>query len=129
MSMSNEIIRPSTVAKTTGYSPAVRAGNTLYISGQVSQDLDGNIVGRGDIVAQAAQVFANLKAVVEAAGASLQDVVKLTTYTTSLANRQAIAEARAKYWQSDWPASTFVVISSLATPDFLVEVEAIAVLS
>ncbi|HEY8838640.1 MAG TPA: RidA family protein, partial [Dehalococcoidia bacterium] len=87
--MSNEIIRPSTVAKTTGYSPAVRAGNTLYISGQVSQDLDGNIVGRGDIVAQAAQVFANLKAVVEAAGASLQDVVKLTTYTTSLANRQA----------------------------------------
>ena len=129
MSMSNEIIRPSTVAKTTGYSPAVRAGNTLYISGQVSQDLDGNIVGRGDIVAQAAQVFANLKAVVEAAGASLQDVVKLTTYTTSLANRQAIAEARAKYWQSDWPASTFVVISSLAAPDFLVEVEAIAVLS
>jgi len=127
--MSNEIIRPSTVAKTTGYSPAVRAGNTLYISGQVSQDLDGNIVGRGDIVAQAAQVFANLKAVVEAAGASLQDVVKLTTYTTSLANRQAIAEARAKYWQSDWPASTFVVISSLAAPDFLVEVEAIAVLT
>ena len=59
----------------------------------------------------------------------MSDIVKLTTYTTSLAFRPAIAEARGKYWQSDWPASTFVVISSLAQPDFLVEIEAIAVLS
>ncbi len=126
--MANQIIKPETVHGTTGYSHAVRAGNTLYISGQVAQDREGNVVGRGDIVAQAAQVFSNLKAVVEAAGGTLQDIVKLTTYTTSLSCRPAIAEARSKYWQSDWPASTFVVISSLATPDFLVEVEAIAVL-
>src|SRR5439155_21916152 len=118
-----------TVHPTTGYSPAVRAGNTLYISGQVAQDRDGNLVGKGDIAAQAAQVYANLTAVVEAAGGTLQDIVKLNTYTTSLAYRPAIAEARTKYWQSDWPASTFVVISSLASPDFLVEIEAIAVLS
>ncbi len=126
--MPNQIIKPDTVHSTTGYSHAVRAGNTLYISGQVAQDREGNVVGRGDIAAQAAQVFANLKAVVEAAGGTLQDIVKLTTYTTNLAFRPAIAEARSKYWQSDWPASTFVVISSLAIPDLLVEVEAIAVL-
>ncbi len=127
--MANEILRPDTVHKTTGYSHAVRAGNTLYISGQVAQDRDGNLIGRSDIAAQAAQVFANLKAVVEAAGGSMSDIVKLTTFATSLAYRPAIAEARGEYWQSDWPASTFVVISSLAQPDFLVEIEAIAVLS
>jgi reactive intermediate/imine deaminase len=126
--MPHQILRPDTVHETTGYSHAVRAGNTLYISGQVSQDREGKLVGRGDIATQAAQVYANIKAVVEAAGGTLQDVVKLNTYTTSLAYRPAIAEARAKYWQSDWPASTFVVISSLANPDFLVEIEAIAVL-
>ncbi len=126
--MPHQIIKPETVHPTTGYSHAVRAGNTLYISGQVAQDREGNVVGRGDIAAQAAQVYANLKAVVEAAGGTLGDIVKLNTFTTSLAYRPAIAEARAKYWQSDWPASTFVVISSLAGPDFLVEIEAVAVL-
>lgn len=126
--MSSRIIRPETVHPTTGYSHAVRAGNTLYVSGQVAQDREGHVVGRGDIAAQAAQVFANLQAVIEAAGGTMQQIVKLTTYSTSLAYRPAIAEARGKYWQADWPASTFVVISSLATPDFLVEIEAIAVL-
>jgi reactive intermediate/imine deaminase len=124
----HQILKPDTVHPTTGYSHAVRAGDTLYISGQVAQDRDGNVVGKGDIATQAAQVYANLKAVVEAAGGTLEDIVKLNTYTTSLAYRPAIAEARAKYWQSDWPASTFVVISSLASPDYLVEIEAIAVL-
>jgi 2-iminobutanoate/2-iminopropanoate deaminase len=126
--VANEIIRPETTAKTTGYSPAVRAGNTLYISGQVAQNRDGKLVGKDDIAAQAAQVFANLQAVIEAAGGTMHDIVKLNTFTTSLEFRPAIAEARGKYWQADWPASTFVVISSLATPDFLVEVEAVAVL-
>ncbi len=124
--MAHEILKPSTVHGTTGYSHATRAGKTLYISGQVAQDKEGKLVGPGDIAAQAAQVFANLKSVVEAAGGTIQNIVKLNTFTTSLAYRSAIAEARAKYWQSDWPASTFVVISSLATPDFLVEIEAIA---
>lgn len=124
--MAHEVLKPATVHGTTGYSHATRAGKTLYISGQVAQDRDGKLVGPGDIAAQAAQVFANLKSVVEAAGGTMQNIVKLNTYTTSLAYRPAIAEARAKYWQADWPASTFVVISSLATPDFLVEIEAIA---
>jgi reactive intermediate/imine deaminase len=124
--MAHEVLKPGTVHSTTGYSHAVRAGKTLYISGQVAQDKDGKLVGPGDIAVQAAQVFANLQSVVEAAGGTMQNIVKLNTYTTSLAYRPAIAEARAKYWQSDWPASTFVVISSLATPDFLVEIEAIA---
>ena len=124
--MSHEIIQPKTVHGTTGYSHAVRAGNTLYISGQVALDKENKLVGQGDIAAQAAQVFANLKAVVEAAGGSVHDVVKLTTYTTSLAYRPAIAQERFKVWQSDWPASTFIVVASLAAREYLVEIEAIA---
>jgi len=126
--MRHQIVRPASVPTNPGYSQAVRAGQTLYVSGQVSLDSQGKLVGPADIAAQAAQVFANVKAVVEAGGGTLEDVVKLTTYTTSIDHRPAIAEARSRYWQSDWPSSTFVVISSLASSEYLVEVEAIAVL-
>jgi 2-iminobutanoate/2-iminopropanoate deaminase len=126
--MPKQVIRPSTVHATTGYSHAWKSGNTVYISGQVSQDKDGNVVGKGDIAAQAAQVLSNLKNVVEAAGGTMHDIVKITVFTLDLAYRPAIADARTKYWQSDWPASTFLVISSLASPDYLLEIEAIAVI-
>lgn len=126
--MPKQVIRPNTVHTTSGYSHAWRAGNTVYISGQVARDNDGNVVGKGDIAAQATQVLSNLKNVVEAAGGTMNDIVKITVFTTSLSHRPAIAEARTKYWQSDWPASTFLVISSLADTDFLLEIEAIAVI-
>ena len=126
--MTKTILAPPTVHKTVGYSHAIRTGNTLYISGQVPQDVNGNLVGPGDIKMQGEQVYANLRAVVESCGGTMDNIVKLTTYATNLAFRPALAEIRNLYFPKDPPASTFVVISSLAEPGYLVEVEATAVL-
>jgi len=71
-------------------------------------------------------VFDNLKAVLASAGATLDDVVKMTTYTTSLAYRPKIAEVRARYFKTYFPPNTFVVVASLATPEYLLEIEAVA---
>ena len=127
--MSIEVIKPTTVHPVSGYSHAARHGNMVYAAGQVAQGLNGEVVGKGDISAQADQVYTNLKNVLEAAGSSLGQIVKMTTYTTSLAYRSAIREARAKFFGplNYDPPNTFVVVASLATPDFLLEVEAIAV--
>jgi 2-iminobutanoate/2-iminopropanoate deaminase len=112
--------------KTTGYSHAAKAGGFVFVAGQVAQDAEGTLVGRGDIEAQAVQVFENLKAVLTSAGATFEDVVKMTTYTTNLAYRPKIAEIRARYFKTYFPPNTFVVVSSLATPEYLLEIEAVA---
>ncbi len=128
--MAFQVINPSVMPTPTGYNHAVRASGTpLFISGQVSMGADGRTVGKGDPAAQAAQVFANLKMVIETAGGSMNDIVKLTTYALDVAYRPAIAEARAKVFAGGYfPASTFVVVSGLASPDYLLEIEAVAML-
>ena len=125
--MTTRYVNPTGVATPTGYSHAVvKPGNPVFIAGQVAQDRDGNLVGRGDPQAQAKQVWANLATMCEALGATLADIVKITVYTTDLAYRPAIGEARSEaYPDGNLPASTFVVISSLASPDYLVEIEAV----
>ena len=111
------------------YSPAVRAGNTVYISGQVSFDREDRIVGKGDIEAQTRQVFENMKAVLEAAGGSMDDVVRINVYLTDLANRPGFHRVREEYFDKDrLPASTLVIVKGLIDPDLLVEVEAVAVI-
>ena len=124
--MGRESVSVSGVHKTTGYSHAAKAGGLVFVAGQVAQDVDGNLVGKGDIEAQAVQIFENLTAVLASAGAALDDVVKLTTYTTSVAYRSKIAEVRARYFKSYFPPNTFIVVASLATPDYLLEIEAVA---
>lgn len=124
--MRREDVAVRGVHKTTGYSHAAKAGGLVFVAGQVAQDAEGVLVGRGDIEAQTVQVFENLKAVLASAGATFDDVVKLTTYTTSLAYRPKIAEIRARYFKTYFPPNTFVVVSSLATPDYLLEIEAVA---
>jgi len=124
--MGRESVTVTGVHKTTGYSHAAKAGQLVFAAGQVAQDRDGNLVGRGDIEAQAVQVFENLQAVLHAAGATLNDVVKLTTYTTNIAYRAKIAEVRARYFTSYFPPNTLIVVASLATPDYLLEIEAVA---
>ncbi len=124
--MAREEITVSGVHKTTGYSHAAKAGDLIFVAGQVANDINGNLVGRGDIEAQAVQVFDNLKAVLASAGATLNDVVKLTTYTTSVAYRAKIAEVRARYFSGYFPPNTFLVVASLATPEYLLEIEAVA---
>lgn len=124
--MGRESVTVTGVHKTTGYSHAARAGNLVFVAGQVAQDVHGALVGKGDIEAQAIQVFENLKAVLASAGAALDDVVKLTTYTTSVAYRSKIAEVRARYFSGYFPPNTFLVVASLATPEYLLEIEAVA---
>ena len=124
--MRREDVAVRGVHKTTGYSHAAKAGGLLFVAGQVAQDQEGNVVGRGDVEAQAVQIFDNLRAVLASAGATLNDVVKLTTYTTNVAYRAKIAEVRGRYFTTYFPPNTFVVVASLATPDYLLEIEAVA---
>ena len=124
--MTREDVAVRGVHKTTGYSHAAKAGGLVFVAGQVAQDQDGNVVGRGDVEAQAVQIFDNLRAVLASAGATLNDVVKLTTYTTNVAYRAKIAEVRGRYFTTYFPPNTFVVVAGLATPDYLLEIEAVA---
>ena len=128
--MTKRIIRPTGISNAPGYSHAViKEGTPVFISGQVAQDAAGKLVGEGDIAAQVAQVFHNLRTVVSACGGTMDDIVKINVYTTDLGYRPAIAEARMKHFRpGQMPASTFVVVSSLADPRMLVEIEAVAVI-
>lgn len=127
--MTRQIVAPPFIHTTTGYSHAVQAGNTLYIAGQVAVDPEGNLVGAGDIEAQVAQVWRNLKAILGYAGGTVDDIAKITVFTTDIAYRPAIAAARdAVFPNGSYPASTFLVVQSLARPELLVEIEAIAVI-
>lgn len=107
------------------YSQAVRAGDTLYLSGQIGLDPATGQMVEG-VEHQIDRVFGNLKAVAEAAGASLGDVVKLTVYLTDLANFARVNEAMAKYFSQPYPARAVVGVASLPR-NALVEADAIVV--
>ncbi len=126
--MAHDILKLSSVHPTRGYSHAAKAGNTLYVAGQVANDINGNPVGKGDMAAQAEQVFTNLKNIVEEAGGSLNNIVKMTTLLTHFASIDAYSSARSSYFSDPMPPNTLMIIESLATPDYMIEVEAIAVL-
>ena len=110
------------------YSHVTRVGNTLYISGQLGLDADGNLVGQGDAAAQAEQCYKNIQAIIEHFGGTMDDVVKITQYITDLAYRPLVAGPRDTYLSTPGPASTLVVVKGLAAPDYLVEIEALAIL-
>lgn len=110
------------------YSSAVVAGDTIYLAGAVSgRDAAGNVIGRGDIESQTVAVFESLKATLASAGATFADLTKITVFATKLDYRAKISEVRTRYIAQPPPASTFVVVASLADPEFLVEIEGIAV--
>ena len=100
---------------------------TIYIAGQTPRDRDGNTVGKGDMRAQIQQVAANLKAALAAAGATLEDVVKTTTYVTDCDEFFRHSDVRAGMFGPKPPTSTTIEVKRLANPDFMVEIEAIAV--
>jgi enamine deaminase RidA (YjgF/YER057c/UK114 family) len=110
------------------YSHVTRVGNTLYISGQLALDPAGVLVGEGDAEAQAEQCYRNVKTIVEHFGGTMDDVVKITQYITDLAYRPLVARPRDRYLGTPGPSSTLVVITGLAIPECLVEIEAVAVL-
>lgn len=105
----------------------MEGGRLVYVSGQVAWDASGNIVGKGDVGAQARQTFRNLRQVLQAAGGDLGSLMKMTTYITRIEDRPAVAEARAEVFAGEVPASTLIVVKSLFHPDFLVEIEGVAV--
>jgi enamine deaminase RidA (YjgF/YER057c/UK114 family) len=121
---------PGVYAPQAHYSQVGRVGNTLYISGQLGFDQDGELVGAGDARAQARQAWRNLQSILSHYGATLGNLAKTTTYITHWAYRPLVGEARDEFFPDGgpYPPSTLVVVQSLAEPRLLVEIEAIAVL-
>jgi 2-iminobutanoate/2-iminopropanoate deaminase len=103
-------------------------GKVLFIAGQTASDSNGNVVGKGDIKAQTRQVFANIKAVLEASDASFDNMVMTTTYITDRKYREGYNEVRRDIYKKDPPTSTLVIVSGLANEDYLIEIAGIAVI-
>lgn len=110
------------------YTPVVRAGRMVFISGMEPKDRNGATVGKGDVSAQARQVLENIKTCLTAAGATFADVCKVTVFVRNIQDRPKINEARKEYFGASRPASTLVEISRLANDDYLLEIEAVAYL-
>ena len=129
-----KIHNPPTLSKPAGYShiAEVNSGKIVYIAGQIAVDKDGNVVGKGDFAKQVRQVFENLTAATKAAGGSMNDVIKLNYYISETIDRSqlpALREIRAGYLTSATPpASTLLFVKGLATADYLIEIEAVAVI-
>ncbi len=122
-------LNPTTLHKPTGYTHVVEVtgGRTLYISGQVALDQSGVCVGGSDLGAQARQVFENMRAALAASDATLDHVVKITVFITDVSQILAFREVRDSVFTGPLPASTLVEVRRLARPEFLIEVEAVAV--
>lgn len=103
-------------------------GKLVFISGMTARRADGTIAGIGDIAAQTRQVCENLKAAVEAAGGSLSDICRVDVYVRDISDFDAIHKVRREYFQPPLPASTMVEVSMMVSPDYLIEINAIAVL-
>ncbi len=132
--MPRENFHPDTLAKRVvgghllySHAVSVEGKRLVFISGQVPRDRDGNTVGVGDMAAQIRQVGENIKAALAAAGATWDDVVKTTTYVTDIDEFFRHPDVRMEYFGA-LPASTTIGISRLSHPDFMVEIEAVAML-
>ena len=123
--MAKEMIVPNPDRKPAGFAPATKNGNLIFVSGQTGTNDQGLV--DGTIREQTRQTFANLEAVLKAAGASMADVMKITCFLKRENDYKIYAEERAKAFPADaQPASSTVIVRALAKPEFLVEVEAIA---
>jgi enamine deaminase RidA (YjgF/YER057c/UK114 family) len=126
-----EKINPPALPVPMGYTQVVasQGSRTVYIAGQVAVDAIGNVVAPGDVIGQASRAFANVRSAVAAAGGSVADIVKVTWYVVGYRPEMlpALARARHDIFGDHEPASTLVGVAALANPQYLVEVEAIAV--
>lgn len=114
--------------KKLNISPGVKVGDTVYLSGAVAFDSDGNVVGGDDVHAQAKQIFQNIEEALASVGASMTDVVKITTYLTDMSRYGDFGKARTEAFPNGVPASTAVASPALVMPELLVEVDAVAVI-
>ena len=118
-------ILPQGLSSNPAFAPGVQVGELLFISGQVALDNEGNLVGPGDCEAQTRHIMSRIQTIAEAAGATMRDVVKITTFLTDLAGYPDFSRARAETFPNSPPASSTVIVAGLVRPEFLVEVEAI----
>lgn len=112
--------------------PAIRAGNTLYLSGQIALNPQGKVVAESDLAGQARQCFENIKAILAREGAVMRDIVKMTTYFACPLTDQVTRDywtVRAAYFGDYRPASTGVSVNALIWPSILIEIEVIAVIA
>jgi len=119
------------VYDTPSYSQAIKVTNAqtiLFLAGQVPYAPDGTVNHIGDFMGQARQVFGAVKALVEHAGGTLDNVVKITTYVTDVRRRLDFRVVRDEFFGQRGPASTMIEVSSLSHPDYLIEIEAVAIL-
>jgi enamine deaminase RidA (YjgF/YER057c/UK114 family) len=123
-------ITPAEAQPVAHYKMATRmeGGRLLYIAGQVARDNEGNVLAPGDIRTQTRQVFQNLRQVLQAAGGDLQNLLKMTTYLTRLEDLPAVVEERSRIFPGELPASTLIIVTRLAQPELLIEVEGMAVI-
>lgn len=130
MTIYQSIVPSSTWPRSFTFSPAVRVGNLIFLSGTTATDEKGLMVGKGDIVAQTRQIFRKFSALLESAGGSLANIVETTDYVLSLDEYRKTAEVRREVFKGPpWPAATGVVVSGLVRNDALIEIKGIAVLS
>jgi len=130
MSLPVQLSNPSSIHAPLGYShlAVVTGGELIIIAGQVPMDAKGRLVGAGDFAAQTAQVFRNVLAALEAAGAGPRSLVKITTFVTDITQIAAFREIRDQFLDpAHQPASTLVQVARLVRPEWMIEIEAVAV--
>jgi enamine deaminase RidA (YjgF/YER057c/UK114 family) len=130
MSKETSFLNPESLSKPTGYTHVVeaRGGRTVYISGQIAFDKNGDVVGINDFEAQARQAFQNVGNALEAAGMTFNHVVKLGLFVTDVSHVSTLRRVRDEFVNTQQPpASTLVQVAALVRPELLFEVEAVAV--
>ena len=126
--MGKEIIVSENVFQGKDFCHAIKVGNTIYTSGQVGYDRNAHNATKGDCLAQAEQAFKNLHNILEAAGAGMKDVVKITYYYRDIEDSELVrSKVAPKYFGDHKPAATAVVVHSMVRPDILIEFDVIAV--
>src|SRR4030042_2958198 len=123
--MTHEILQLKSVHETKqrGYSQVAKVGKTVYIAGQVARDIQGKLIGKGYFEAQARQVYTNLKNILSEAEGGLKNIVKMTTILTHYGNVESYRKIRNEFFGDTMPPNTLLITESLASPDFMIEVE------
>ncbi len=119
------VVTPFGIFSSAAWQPP---GRVLHISGHVSQDVDGNVVHEGDMIAQTRQVLENIRGVLASVGGTMADIQKVTIYVTKMSRLMDIHAVRAEFFAPPYPASTLVQVVALVRPEYLIEIEAIAVI-
>lgn len=119
------VVKPFGIFSGAAWQPE---GKVLHISGQVSDDADGAIVGAGDIEAQTRQVLNNISIILDAVGGRMSDIAKVTVFITDMSTLDMIHQVRSEFFTPPYPASSLVQVVNLVKPEFLIEIEAVAVI-